>query len=285
MARRRTQRRSSLYSAPAVVSRKSTIMGSHKLRLLYNKARDNKAITAAIMAVVVSISAMFISSKGGYLESWTTMREMLKSVPGGNTMAAVLQRIMDSIRRVLGWGIIEGDVVEPHKYTNTFAEKNSYKYTNNQKVPTDKLTYEQFLSGNSEPQFIVAKINPMTRTFNAILLTSDRVDLNKESAKALIKEGNEEKKPNGTNNTSSIILRNFDIQLHAAGSQIGVAVPNVGNSNAAVGNSNNQPKSGPLLNPFTALPLKVPRANDMIDFKLDHFKKSKQSDQFKKEKP
>lgn len=237
MARRRTQRRSSRYSAPAVVSRKSTIMGSHKLRVFYNKARDNTAITAAIMAVVVSISAMFISSKGGYLESWTTMREMLKSIPGGNDMAAFLQRIMDSIRRLLGWGISVGDVVEPHNYKNIFAEKKSYTDNNNElTIPNNDLLYSNVISNNNSPQFIVSKINPMTRTFNAILLTDEHDGINRENVKKLIKEAHEEKKTS----KPSKILRKCTIDKE------------------------------------------ISKENDMIDFELDHFKKSKPEDQFKR---
>lgn len=241
---RRTQRKSVRYSAPAAVSRKATIMGSHKLHTLYKKAHDNKAITAAVMGVVLSISAMFISSKGGYLESWTTMRDTLKSVPYGNKLANFLQKMMDSILRLFGWGIRVGDVVEPRDVETTLVEARSLTISGGQKWPPVDETYDNFFPHR---KFIVANIDPHTRTFRAIVYDDNRDHKsNTKQIAELIKKANEDKKVQNV----SLLVR-------------------VGHMNSAA-------------SPHIII---KPNTYDAVDFNLDHFKKSKQSEQFKKEKP
>jgi hypothetical protein len=94
--------------------RKPTLLGSKKLHQLYKKATANgrnKAIVAAMMSAVMGIAALFLSSKGGYLENWSRTRELLMNMPGGTMIANRLQQLLDCILRVLGLGIKAGDIV------------------------------------------------------------------------------------------------------------------------------------------------------------------------------
>lgn len=238
---RRSQRISSRYSTPVVVSRrKPTVLGSHKLHQLLKKARDNKVITAAITSVVVSIAAMFISSKGGYLESWNTMRNALKSVPGGHPLSKLLQRIMDSIRRMLGLGIVVGDVVEPCNNDGVLFAKNSLDCDDGSKVPSDEdYTYSKYCENISNDKFIVAHINTTSRTFTAIKKTDEHEDTGRAVIKKLIAEANKEKKD--VEDSKLIRFAEFDFCDN----------------------------------------LKNPKRTDPVHFQLDHFKKSKTNEQFK----
>ena len=198
----RHTRKNDRHSAQAVrTRRKPTVLGSHKLHQLCKRASEYKAIVAAVTAFVIGISALFISSKGGYLESWTSMRAALSSVPGGATIASFMQRAMDAFRRLIGWGVNVGDIVEPLDKDNVMVEKDDF----DEDDPSNDIKYE-----NNVEKLIVAQIDAGERTFNAIKITPEHDGKNREAIMKIIKKANKEKK-----NVQNPLLQrnlNFDIK-------------------------------------------------------------------------
>ena len=143
--------------------RKPTLLGSKKLHQLYKKAtanNRNKAIVAAVMSAVLGIAALFISSKGGYLDNWTRMRGVLMEIPGGATVANKLQVLLDTILRVLGYGVNVNDVVVPKNAKAVCAVKGSAKMPDENCPPKDVSIQDVSKGGHC----IIAKINRNTRT-------------------------------------------------------------------------------------------------------------------------
>jgi len=144
--------------------RKPTLLGSKKLHQLYKKAtanNRNKAIVAAVMSAVLGIAALFISSKGGYLDNWTRMRGVLMEIPGGATVANKLQVLLDTILRVLGYGVNVNDVVVP-KNANARCLVQGAAQTPDENCPPKDVSIQSVVSKGS--QCIIAKINRNTRT-------------------------------------------------------------------------------------------------------------------------
>lgn len=106
----------------------NTILGSQRLHNLYKKATANgrnKAIVAGIMTAVLGIAALFISSKGAYLESWTRMRGVLTDIPGGNKLGSLVQKLLDLVLRLFGIGVSVGSVVVPRDVDAVFLKKDA----------------------------------------------------------------------------------------------------------------------------------------------------------------
>lgn len=198
----RHTRKNNRHSAQAVITRrKPTVLGSHKLHQLCKRASEYKAIVAAVTAFVIGISALFISSKGGYLESWTSMRTALSSVPGGATLASFMQRAMDAFRRLIGWGVNVGDVVEPLDKDNVMIEQNEFE----EGVPEIDIKYND----QNVDKLIVAQIDAGERTFNAIKLDAELDGKNREAIMKIIKKANKQKK----DAVPSLLLRNTDFDI------------------------------------------------------------------------
>jgi hypothetical protein len=195
----RHTRKNARHSAPAVLTRKPTVLGSHKLHQLCKRASDYKAIVAAVTAFVIGISALFISSKGGYLERWTSMRTALSSVPCGATLASFMQRAMDAFRRLIGWGINVGDVVEPLDKDNVMIGKGEF----GEEQPNDDVKYEEV------EKLVVAQIDAGERTFNAIKLKNEHDGKNREAIMKIIQKANKQKK----SVDDSLLIRNEDYEI------------------------------------------------------------------------
>ena len=160
--------------------RKPTLLGSKKLHQLYKKATENnrnKAIVAAVMSAVLGIAALFISSKGGYLDNWTRMRGFLMEIPGGATVANKLQVLLDTILRVLGYGINVNDVVVPKNAKAVCVAKGSAQMPDENCPPKD-VSIQDVTKGG---QCIITKINRNTRT-----LTLNRWDPKKHAKGTLL---------------------------------------------------------------------------------------------------
>lgn len=198
----RHTRKNNRHSAQAVLTRrKPTVLGSHKLHQLCKRASEYKAIVAAVTAFVIGISALFISSKGGYLESWTSTRAALSSVPGGATLASFMQRAMDAFRRLIGWGVNVGDVVEPLDKENVMVEKDQFGKDD----PEEDKKYDQI------EKLVVTQIDAGERTFNAIVLNPQEHDgKNREAIMKIIQKANKQKK----DVAPSLLMRNRDFGIN-----------------------------------------------------------------------
>jgi hypothetical protein len=159
--------------------RKPTLLGSKKLHQLYKKAtanNRNKAIVAAVMSAVLGIAALFISSKGGYLDNWTRMRGVLMEIPGGATVANKLQILLDTILRVLGYGVNVNNVVVP-KNANALCLVQGAAQIPDEKCPPKDVSIQDVVSKGGQCQ--VVKINRDSRTMTLRLWDSKKQSVRK----------------------------------------------------------------------------------------------------------
>lgn len=153
----------------------NTILGSQKLHNLYKKATANgrnKAIVAGIMTAVLGIAALFISSKGAYLESWTRMRGVLTDIPGGNKLGSLVQKLLDLVLRLLGIGVSVGSVVVPRDVDAVFLKQYAATEPRNKLPTTDQDFHNSKKAFGHENKCIVIKINN-DRTMHLAKFESD----------------------------------------------------------------------------------------------------------------
>ena len=133
------------------------------------------------------------------------MRAALTSVPGGSTLAAFMQRAMDAFRRLIGWGINVGDVVEPLDKDNVMIEKGQLSDDDNSPIPEDDVKYSE----KNIEKLIVAQIDTEERTFNAIQFTAEHDGKSREAIMKIIQKANKQKKEV----KDSLLVRNKNLEI------------------------------------------------------------------------
>ena len=161
--------------AHTVSNRKKTIMGSRRLHRVYRNIMNNKALTVALMAIVAPLVGLLMTSKGMPTSHYEELRKALAKLPFGRFLAKLIQQLVDVVRRLLGFGICEGDVVKIRDMDEVAIRTKSLAVIvdgNHHKIPQeddDPATYKESFIGkfeyegktctlNEESEFIVYRI-------------------------------------------------------------------------------------------------------------------------------
>ena len=106
---------------------KRTILGSRKRHLLYKTIMANKKLSIAIMAIVVPLVGLLVTSKGLPTNYFVGLRKILTQTSFGKKIAEWFQQLVDTILRMLGIGIRVGGVVKVRESCedHTFLQKHT----------------------------------------------------------------------------------------------------------------------------------------------------------------
>lgn len=143
--------------AHTVSNRKKTIMGSRRLHRVYRKIMNNKALTVALMAIVAPLVGLLMTSKGMPTSHYEELRKALAKLPFGRFLAKLIQQLVDVVRRLLGFGICEGDVVKIRDVDEVAIRENSITLEGGARVPQRDTKYTDIHMGEDD-QFIVYRI-------------------------------------------------------------------------------------------------------------------------------
>ena len=143
--------------AHTVSNRKKTIMGSRRLHRVYRKIMNNKALTVALMAIVAPLVGLLMTSKGMPTSHYEELRKALAKLPFGRFLAKLIQQLVDVVRRLLGVGICEGDVVKIRDVDEVAIRENSITVDGGGRLPDTDKTYKS-LFGDDETEFMVYRI-------------------------------------------------------------------------------------------------------------------------------
>ena len=132
--------------AHTVSNRKKTIMGSRRLHRVYRKIMNNKALTVALMAIVAPLVGLLMTSKGMPTSHYEELRKALAKLPFGRFLAKLIQQLVDVVRRLLGFGICEGDVVKIRDMNEVAIRENSITLKDGGRVPDTDMTYKALIA-------------------------------------------------------------------------------------------------------------------------------------------
>ena len=99
----------------------------HQLWKKATSSTKNKALLGALIAIVGSLAALFVTSRGSIAPSFTIFRKTMDKIPGGLGKKIVygVQRLVDLFLNAIGRGVKKGTVVTL-KPDFVLIEKNQY---------------------------------------------------------------------------------------------------------------------------------------------------------------
>lgn len=165
--------------AHTVSNRKKTILGSRKLHRVYRKIMSNKALTVALMAIVAPLVGLLMTSKGMPTPHYEELRKMLTKLPFGKFLGKLIQQLVDVVRRIVGIGIRQGDVVQLRDTAedNTCIRKKSLEYANGDCLPLKDVSCEEILQILPGAEFVVYRIR--NRQLQLIIIPPDETEKKK----------------------------------------------------------------------------------------------------------
>lgn len=106
----------------------------HQLWKKATSSTKNKALFGALIAIVGSLAALFVTSRGSIAPSFTIFRKAMDKIPGGLGKKIVwgVQRLVDLFLNAIGRGVKKGTVVTL-KSDFVLIEKNQYEVSGGSK--------------------------------------------------------------------------------------------------------------------------------------------------------
>lgn len=121
-----SSRKNSRTASPAQRTRKP-----NRLQRLWQKATSstaNKALYGSLVAIVGTIAALFLTSRGSLAPSWNIFRDVVSKIPGvGKRLVWLVQTLIDLFMSVIGVGLKPGMVVTFRDVKKEIVEKEKYK--------------------------------------------------------------------------------------------------------------------------------------------------------------
>ena len=137
----------------------------NRLQRLWQKATSstaNKALYGSLVAIVGTIAALFLTSRGSLAPSWNIFRDLVSKIPGvGKKIVGLVQTLLDLFMSVIGVGLKPGMVVTFRDVKKEIVEKNKYEVQKQSgaKKEHNAIKIEDIKVGNSnitdETKFIV----------------------------------------------------------------------------------------------------------------------------------
>lgn len=121
-----SSRKNSRTASPAPRTRKP-----NRLQRLWQKATSstaNKALYGSLVAIVGTIAALFLTSRGSLAPSWNIFQNMVSKIPGvGKKIVWLVQSLLDLFMSVIGVGLKIGDVVQFRGQDRTIVEEKTLR--------------------------------------------------------------------------------------------------------------------------------------------------------------
>lgn len=103
----------------------------NRLQRLWQKATSstaNKALYGSLVAIVGTIAALFLTSRGSLAPSWNIFQNMVSKIPGvGKKIVWLVQKLLDLFMSVIGVGLKIGDVVQFRAQDRTIVEEKTLR--------------------------------------------------------------------------------------------------------------------------------------------------------------
>ena len=155
-------RKRSRTASPAPRTRKP-----NRLQRLWQKATSstaNKALYGSLVAIVGTIAALFLTSRGSLAPSWNIFQNMVSKIPGvGKKIVWLVQKLLDLFMSAIGVGLKIGDVVKFRAQDRTIVEGKTLQSESSDKKDNSEIKVSGLASTDlkgEEKKFILKTVPP-----------------------------------------------------------------------------------------------------------------------------